>query len=1045
MMNGLRMFLDVSLISHLVHQSASLFICLGKRIIVPVVIISCTIFSMNNATIATTAFDQLKHTLSVSSTPLCHQWKPLVTTLISSLNTPQDFERLCQEVTNAVQDAYNTCVLQRCHCASVPESAHEHTLQDTLAYMQAMCNEYTKTCPPWTDRIQTILRPLEMLWYKQHPAARARGQSPPWYTPPLTSVHWVSYTSTLEWNEVARAYLESRAKVLMTNDSEVHFSETQWKRWTIVPRWIEIGIDDRLSRECAALTRRCYLMTPPNTMFQLRCDSLKEMVRWLHRAIYVEQTYQRVLPSSTSSTTSATSVPGWSPTMLRQMMEWWCCSEADRELDRTMESFPMTNNTPPPTGHTVGPKGAWYWPELRYAFHHRDDTVVRLYFRKWIVQWESYGDCEYHRWLMHASTPPPNRLDSDDYPFSLSHRMNIFRCYLRDVIRQTQWTPDSLCELYSFVRNVVEPVLDKETAREDDEKEPDDEEDEQDEQDTVTLSQIYRFIGHEVYNELYLNDPESTESAFCGWLYDIVKGYPDPARSDRVIAANARVRWNIWYTIASQFIQPEALLQWYIDDQLKPTALNGWAYKTEHEQKTFHAMRKAYQTACAPLMPGATHASLWTLVDDIVEQMDVVSASVSPEARGCSSRLRKVHRAMFAMHSVRWPYPNKTTTTPSHLIQPLQPLQPLHPSWKALVDHSATPYQQNHPSNLLTIHPRASWVQATLTIDIKTPTTTYSSSSSSSTTSTSPTRQIIPRIVPTHSQLFATYTVSSTEGDDTCCSICSEPFNQACKNPQCMQCQSDFQEGCRLQCNTEYHADQLQSYKDSLPVVQEGRCGHRYHGCCIATWLQRQRWEDADPTCPMCRQPWVYNTNENQTTVPPLCCQDCQETPDDEDDEDVDMDDDRRWLTCSDLSDDTSNNESGDSGESSSEDEDYEDDDTALDDTDTHHYTCTIRGPLHLMNLLTWMTGNAEVTTVVQLSEQIDGSSIPSAGLRADVIHLCTVIPWLTYSEGTGLWFVEWTMNDAVEEWKAQQEKQTKKHPKDHPKESDIVLGELCL
>ena len=157
------------------------------------------------------------------------------------------------------------------------------------------------------------------------------------------------------------------------------------------------------------------------------------------------------------------------------------------------------------------------------------------------------------------------------------------------------------------------------------------------------------------------------------------------------------------------------------------------------------------------------------------------------------------------------------------------------------------------------------------------------------------------------------------------------------------------------------------------------------------------------------------------------------------------MDDDRRWLTCSDLSDDTSNNESGDSGESSSEDEDYEDDDTALDDTDTHHYTCTIRGPLHLMNLLTWMTGNAEVTTVVQLSEQIDGSSIPSAGLRADVIHLCTVIPWLTYSEGTGLWFVEWTMNDAVEEWKAQQEKQTKKHPKDHPKESDIVLGELCL
>lgn len=949
---------------------------------------------MNNATTVTTtttALDQLKHTFSVSSIPLCHQWKPLVTTLISSLNTPQDFERLCQEMTDAVQDTYDRCVLQRCHSASVPESAHEHTLQDTLAYMRAICHEYTKTYPPWRVRIQIILRPLDMLWYKQHPTARARGQFPPWYTSPLTSIQWVSYTSTLEWNEVARAYLESQAKVLMTMDSEVHVSETQLEdgaTWTIVPRWVEIGIDNRLSRECAALTRRCYLMTPPNTMFQLRCDSLKEMVRWLHRAIYVEQTYQRVLPSSTSSTsatsatsaTSTTSVPGWSPTMLRQMMDWWCCSEADRELDRMMESFPMTNNTPPPTDHTVGPKGAWYWPELRYAFHHRDDTVVRHYFRKWIVQWESYGDCEYHRWLMHASTPPPNRLDSDDYPFSLYHRMNIFRCYLRDVIRQTQWTPESLCELYSFVRDVVEPVLDKETAREDDEKEPDDEEDEQDEQDTVTLSQIYRFIGHEVYNELYLNDPESTESSFCGWLYDIVKGYPDPARSDRVIAANARVRWNIWDTIASQFIQPEALLQWYIDHKLKPTALNGWAYKTEHEQKTFHAMRKAYQTACAPLMPGATHASLWTLVDDIVEHMDDVSASVSPEARGCSSRLRTVHRAMFAMHSARWPYPNKTTTTPSRMIPPLLPL---HPSWKALVDHSATPYQQIHPSNLLTIHPRASWVQATLTIDIKTPTTT------DSTTSTSPTRQIIPRIVPTHSQLFATYTVSSTEGDDTCCSICSEPFNQACKNPQCMQCQSDFQECCRLQCNTEYHADQLQSYKDSMPVVQEGRCGHRYHGCCIATWLQRQRWEGADPTCPMCRQPWVYKTNDTGRYRP------------------------------------------------------QKRDDTAQDDT--HQYTCTIRGPLHLMNLLTWMTGDAEVTTVVQLSERIDGSSIPSAALRADVIHLCTVIPWLTYSEGTGLWFVEWTMNDAVEEWKAQQETQTKKHQKDYPKESDIVLGELCL
>ena len=150
MMNVLRMFLDVSLISHLVRQSASLFICLDKRILVPVVIISCTIPSMNNATTATTALDQLKHKLSVSSIPLCHQWKPLVTTLISSLNTPQDFERLCQEVTYAVQDAYDTCILQRCHYASIPESAHEHTLQDTLAYMQAMCNDcllYTSPSP----------------------------------------------------------------------------------------------------------------------------------------------------------------------------------------------------------------------------------------------------------------------------------------------------------------------------------------------------------------------------------------------------------------------------------------------------------------------------------------------------------------------------------------------------------------------------------------------------------------------------------------------------------------------------------------------------------------------------------------------------------------------------------------------------------------------------------------------------------------------------------------------------------------------------------
>ena len=90
------------------------------------------------------------------------------------------------------------------------------------------------------------------------------------------------------------------------------------------------------------------------------------------------------------------------------------------------------------------------------------------------------------------------------------------------------------------------------------------------------------------------------------------------------------------------------------------------------------------------------------------------------------------------------------------------------------------------------------------------------------------------------------------------------------------------------------------------------------------------------------------------------------------------------------------------------------------------------------MNLLTWMTGDAEVTTVVQLSEQIDGSSIPSAALRADVIHLCTVIPWLTYSEGTGLWFVEWTMNDAVEEWKAQQEKQRKE-------QREKLFGGCCV
>ena len=982
--------------------------------------------SMNTAN---HTIDQLKHTLSISSTPLC-QGMPIVTTLISSLHTPQDFERLCQDVTDVVHEAYDTCILKQCHDASMPESTHEHTLSDTMEYMQAVCKEYTNRYPSWMERIQTILRPLDILWYKQHTFARAQGHSPPWYTLPQTSVHWVSFTSNLDWNEVARAYLKSLKKVVMTLDSNVHVSETQW---TIVPRWVKLGIDDRLSHECAALTRRSYLMTPPNTMFQLQCDSLEEMVRWLHRVIDVEQTYQRVLAFSTSSTSSAFA-PGWTPTMLRQMMDWWSCSEADRELDRTMESFPMTSTTPPLTAHAVRPKCAWHWPELRYAFHHRDDTVVSQYFREWIVQWESYRDCECHRWLMHASTPPPNQLDSNDYPFSLYHRMNIFRCYLRDVIRQTQWTPESLCEWYGFVRDVVEPVLYKDEA-----DEPDDE---YNDQNTVTLSQFYRFIGHEVYNELYLNDPERTESGFCGWLYEIVSGYPDPLSllPLSAIAAKARVRWNIWDTIASQFIQPEALLQWYIDHQLKPTALNGWAYKTKHEQNTFHAMRKAYQTACAPLMPGATHASLWTLVDDIVEQMDVASASVSPEARGCSSCLRTVHRTIFAMHSVRWPYPNKRTTTiSSQWVQPLQPFPLLHPSWKAIVDHSLTPYQQNHPSNQLTIHPRASWVQATLTIDIKTPTTTDSSSLSS------PIRQIIPRIVPTHSQLFATYTVSSTEGDDTCCSICSEPFNQACKNPQCMQCQSDFQEGCRLPCSTEHDADQLQSYKDSVPVVQEGRCGHRYHGCCIATWLQRQRWEDADPTCPMCRQLWVYNTNDNQDTELPLCCQDCQETPDNEDDdedddynEDDEMDDDRSWLTCSDLSDDASNCESRELGESSSEDEDYEDDDTALDDT--HHYTCTIRGPLHLMNLLTWMTDDAEVTTVVQLSERIDGSSIPSAALRADIMHLCEVIPWLTYSEGTGLWFVEWTMNDAVEQWKKQQEKQTK----DHPKETDIVLGELC-
>ena len=102
------------------------------------------------------------------------------------------------------------------------------------------------------------------------------------------------------------------------------------------------------------------------------------------------------------------------------------------------------------------------------------------------------------------------------------------------------------------------------------------------------------------------------------------------------------------------------------------------------------------------------------------------------------------------------------------------------------------------------------------------------------------------------------------------------------------------------------------------------------------------------------------------------------------------MDDDD-WLTCSDLSDDASNNESGDSGESVAK--------MKIMRMTTLRWTiptttCTIRG-LHLMNLLTWMTDDAEVTTVVQLSERIDGSSIPSAALRADIMHLCEVIPWL--------------------------------------------------